>query len=135
MVLQHGSLSQQSTYLFKLHKIVDIQVISNNLAIPLLLDDIIMLHHSTTIFLKQLFDALIKIKDNIVTVTKFLTFVKLFKWPSFLIFETPCNLATFWRISLKLSEGSTKKYGTNRVTVPKTMKNVSLDHSVTPKLS
>lgn len=97
MLLQHGSLSQQSTYLFKLHKIVDIQVFSNNLAIPLLLDDIIipLLHHSTTIYLKQLFDALIKRKYSIVTVTKFLTFVKLFKWPSFLIFETPCNLATF----------------------------------------
>lgn len=37
---------------------------------------------------------------------KLLTLVKLFRWPSFLIFDTPCNLATFWRISLKLSEGS-----------------------------
>lgn len=37
------------------------------------------------------------------------TLVKLFKWPSFLIFETPCNLATFWRISLILSQGSAKE--------------------------
>lgn len=48
-----------------------------------------------------------------------LTFVKLFKWPSFLIFETPCNLATFWRISLILSQGSAKENTLLELTVEK----------------
>jgi hypothetical protein len=38
------------------------------------------------------------------------TFMKLFRWPSLRMLETPCCLATFWRISRRLSEGSERKH-------------------------
>ena len=38
-----------------------------------------------------------------------ITFMKLFRWPSFRMLLTPCGLATFWRISRKFSDGSVRE--------------------------